>query len=86
MLRQNSLRLCVNAVSSKGVVNAYDAGRDSVWSQLLCPSRVLQRVDKEQADLIRTPYHSIWSVDWVQHAIFVMGVGLFFYVLIMLAK
>jgi hypothetical protein len=100
-LRYQSICECVKAVKAAGSVSNlvtttdldwlksdsnYTASKPRRWVHFLLPSKMLDDLDEEQRKLIRTPYDSVWSNDIVQHVVTLIGLGVFFYVLVCLAE
>jgi hypothetical protein len=66
--------------------SSYTANKPKTWAYYIFPSKMLDELDEEQRKLIRTPYDSVWSNDTVQHVVTLIGLGVFFYVLVCLAE
>jgi hypothetical protein len=101
VLRYQSIWECVKAVKAAGPVSnlatsseldwlksdsSYTANKPKTWAYYIFPSKMLDELDEEQCKLIRTPYDSVWSNDTVQHVVTLIGLGVFFYVLVCLAE
>ena len=66
-----------------GDSNADSDSRSDVM-RWLNPSAELAQLDGDQKKLIATPYDSPWSTDWFMGVVFLLGVGVFFFVFISL--
>ena len=66
-------------------VKSDSVNKPKKWAHYIFPSKMLDELDEEQRKLIRTPYDSVWSNDTVQHVVTLIGLGVFFYVLVSLA-
>ena len=92
MLRLQSIIECAkvstsvrksNGGSSHGASETTAVGP---WTRFAFPSFALKDIDEDQRKCIRTPYASPWSNDVSMVSVFVIGLGVFFYVLISLVK
>lgn len=92
MLRLQSIIECAKVSTAVRKTNGGSAHSSSEaaavgpWARFAFPSFALKDIDEDQRKCIRTPYASLWSNDVSMVSVFVIGLGVFFYVLISLAK
>jgi hypothetical protein len=92
-LRLQSIIECAKVSTSIRKSNGGSAAHSSTpevplspLTRYVFPSSALASVSEDQVAHIRTPYASPWSNDVSMITVFVIGVGVFFYVLISLIK